>query len=143
MTIASISMSEALLARIDSFADEHGYSGRSEVVREGTRTLLEEFQRREIDGQLHICTVIVIFEYCQLTVQQRLRGIRHENDSTVSATTHAHVGEQYCIELFVLEGSVEEISGFVNTVRSVSDVRAVDYSITSLAEDLPDHSIQS
>jgi len=49
-------MPEALLERIDEFADEHGYSGRSEVVREGTRTLLEEFQERNIDGQKHTCT---------------------------------------------------------------------------------------
>jgi CopG family nickel-responsive transcriptional regulator len=56
MSVVSISMPEALLECIDEFADEHGYSGRSEVVREGTRTLLEEFQERNIDGQKHTCT---------------------------------------------------------------------------------------
>jgi CopG family nickel-responsive transcriptional regulator len=49
MSVVSISIPEALLKRIDEFADDHGYSGRSEVVREGTRTLLEEFQERRID----------------------------------------------------------------------------------------------
>nr|WP_245800662.1 hypothetical protein [Natrinema saccharevitans] len=62
-------MPEALLERIDEFANAHGYSGRSEVVREGTRTLLEEFQGRNIDGQKHMCTVTVVFEYCQPAVQ--------------------------------------------------------------------------
>jgi CopG family nickel-responsive transcriptional regulator len=136
-------MPEALLERIDEFADEHGYSGRSEVVREGTRTLLEEFQGRNIDGQTHVCTVTVVFEYCQPAVQQRLTGVRHEYDAIVSATTHAHVQDQYCMELFVLKGSTEALSGFVNTVRAVPDVRAVDYSITSLGEDLPDQPIES
>ena len=42
MSIVSISMPEALLERIDTFADEHGYSGRSEVFREASRKLLEE-----------------------------------------------------------------------------------------------------
>jgi CopG family nickel-responsive transcriptional regulator len=91
MSVVSISMPEALLERIDEFADEHGYSGRSEVVREGTRTLLEEFQERNIDGQKHMCTVTVVFEYCQPAVQQRLTGVRREYDAIVSATTHAHV----------------------------------------------------
>nr|WP_251330263.1 CopG family ribbon-helix-helix protein [Haloplanus sp. HW8-1] len=136
-------MPEALLERIDEFADEHGYSGRSEVVREGTRTLLEEFQGRTIDGQKHMCTVSVVFEYCQPAVQQRLTGVRHEYDAIVSATTHAHVQDQYCMELYVLEGTTEALSDFVNTVRAVPDVRAVDYSLTSLGEDSIEQRIES
>ena len=143
MSVVSISMPEALLERIDEFADEHGYSGRSEVVREGTRTLLEEFQGRNIDGQKQMCTVSVVFEYCQPAVQQRLTGVRHEYDAIVSATTHAHVQNQYCMELYVLEGTTEALSGFVNTVRAVSDVRAVDYSLTSLGEDSIEQRIES
>jgi len=136
-------MPEALLERIDEFADEHGYSGRSEVVREGTRTLLEEFQGRNIDGQKHMCTVTVVFEYCQPAVQQRLTGVRHEYDAIVSATTHAHVQDQYCMELFVVEGAMEALSGFVNTLRAVPDVRAVDYSLTSLGEESIEQRIES
>ena len=136
-------MPEALLERIDEFADVHGYSGRSEVVREGTRTLLEEFQERNIDGQKHTCTVTVVFEYCQPAVQQRLTGVRHEYDAIVSATTHAHVQDQYCMELFVIEGTTEALSGFVNTVRTVPDVRAVDYSISSFGRNPIDQHIES
>jgi CopG family nickel-responsive transcriptional regulator len=142
MSVVSISMPEALLERIDEFADRHGYSGRSEVVREGTRTLLEEFQGRSVDGQKHMCTVAVVFEYCQPAVQQRLTGVRHEYDGIVSATTHAHVQDQYCMELYVLEGTTEALSGFVNTVRAVPDVRTVDYSISSLGEGPIDHQIE-
>jgi CopG family nickel-responsive transcriptional regulator len=143
MSVVSVSMPESLLERINEFADEHGYSGRSEVVREGTRTLLEEFQERNIDGQKHVCTVTVVFEYCQPAVQQRLTGVRHEYDAIVSATTHAHAQDQYCMELFVLEGTMEALSGFVNTARAVPDVQAVDYSITSLGEGPVDQQIES
>jgi CopG family nickel-responsive transcriptional regulator len=141
MSVVSISMPEAL--RIDEFADEHGYSGRSEVVREGTRTLLEEFQGRTIDGQKQMCTVTVVFEYCQPAVQQRLTGVRHEYDAIVSATTHTHVQDQYCMELYVLEGTTEALSGFVNTVRAVPDVRAVNYSLTPLGEESIEQRIES
>ena len=143
MSVVSISMPETLLKRIDEFADEHGYSGRSEVVREGARTLLEEFQEKNTNGQRHTCTVTVIFEYCQPTVQQRLTGVRHEYDGIVSATTHTHVQEQYCMGLYVLEGVTQELSGFVNTVRAVPDVRAVDYSIPSLNDVPLDRAIES
>ncbi|ERG94070.1 MAG: transcriptional regulator, CopG family protein [Haloquadratum walsbyi J07HQW2] len=78
-----------------------------------------------------MCTVTVVFEYCQPAVQQRLTGVRHEYDAIVSATSHTHVQDQYCMELYVLEGTTEALSGFVNTV---SDIRAVDYSITPISD---------
>lgn len=132
MNVVSISMPEPLVDRIDGFADEHGYSGRSEVLREGARTLLEEFVAEDVAEREYACTVTVFFEFCASTVQQRLSELRHNNDSTVSSTAHAHAGERYCVELFVLEGSLEEISEFVNAARSVPDVLAVDYSLTAL-----------
>jgi len=142
MSVVSISMPEALLERIDTFADEHGYSGRSEVVREGTRTLLEEFQRGDTDSSAYTCTVTAVFDYGQSAVQQQLTGIRHENDGIVSGTTHAHVSDEYCVELFVLRGAIEEIAGFVNTVRAVPDVRTVEYSILPVGVELSEQARQ-
>ena len=136
-------MPEALLERIDEFDEEHGYSGRSEVVREGTRTLFEEFQEQRIEGQKQMCTVTVVFEYCQPAVQERLTGVRHEYDAIVSATTHAHVQDQYCMELYVLQGATEALYGFVNSVRAVPNVQAVDYSIASLGDAHIDQRIKS
>ena len=142
MSIMSISMPEALLDRLDTFADEYGYSGRSEVVREGTRTLLKEFQRGVSDRSNHTCTVTAVFDYGQSAVQQRLTGIRHENDGIVSGTTHAPVSDEYCSELFLLRGDIEEIAGFVNTVRAVPDVRTVEYSILPLGSELSEQAVQ-
>nr|WP_239640275.1 CopG family ribbon-helix-helix protein [Haloferax sp. ATCC BAA-644] len=135
MSVVSISMPEALLDRISEFAEEHEYSGRSEVVREGARMLLEEFDGGARDGGPYVGTVIVVFECRHSTVQQHLAEIRHDNGSAVTATTHTHLGNRYCMELFVLEGSPEALAEFVNSVRVVSDVRAVDYSLTSLGEE--------
>jgi CopG family nickel-responsive transcriptional regulator len=143
MSVVSIMMPEALLNRIDEFAEAHGYNGRSEVVRESTRTLLEEFQEQDLGSQMQMCTVTAVFEYCQPTVQQRLTRIRHVYDAIVSATTHAHVQDQYCMELYVLEGTVETLSGFVNTIRAVPDVQAVDYSITTISGDPVEQRITS
>lgn len=143
MSVVSISMPDTLLERIDEFVVEHGYSGRSEVVRESTRRLLEEFQTSTVSDHPHLCTVSVTFEYDDTAVQHRLTRVRHDHDAIVSATTRAHAGDRYCMELFVLEGTEEAISGFVNSVRGVPDICAVDYSITSLSEDRLNPSIQS
>ncbi|AEH36661.1 CopG family ribbon-helix-helix protein [Halopiger xanaduensis] len=136
MSVVSVSMPETLLDRIDRFASDHGYSGRSEVLREAARGLLEEFDAadRNSDAQSphRTCTVTVVYDYCETAVQRRLTELRHEHDSLVTGTTHAHVDDRYCLEVFVLVGPVDAIGGFVHTVRSVPAVRRVDYSIASL-----------
>ncbi|MDY6780832.1 MAG: nickel-responsive transcriptional regulator NikR, partial [Halobacteria archaeon] len=45
------------------------------------------------------------------------------------------IGESYCMELFVLEGSLEEITDFVGKVRSTSEVLNINYSVHPI-EDL-------
>jgi hypothetical protein len=64
------------------------------------------------------------------------------NDDIVSGTTHAHVSDEYCVELFVLRGTTGEIAGFVNTVRAVPDVWTVEYSMLPLGVELSEQALQ-
>jgi CopG family nickel-responsive transcriptional regulator len=40
------------------------------------------------------------------------------------------VGDHYCMELFVLEGTLEDISTFVGKIRATQDTLSIDYSVT-------------
>jgi CopG family nickel-responsive transcriptional regulator len=56
--------------------------------------------------------------------------LRHDSDDLLVSHVHNHVGDSYCMELFILEGSLEEISGFVGAVRATQDTLSVDYNVT-------------
>ncbi|MFB6157618.1 MAG: nickel-responsive transcriptional regulator NikR [Haloferacaceae archaeon] len=129
MAVVSISMPEDLLERIDSFADEHGYTGRSEVVREAARNLLGEFEDRQLEDRELMAVVTVVFDYATTSVEERMMHLRHEHESLVAANFHGHVGSHHCMELFVLEGRLEAISTFVGKVRATRDTLSVDYSV--------------
>jgi len=134
MTVVSVSMPESLLDRIDEFADEHGYTGRSEVVREAARNLLGEFDDRKLEGRRLIGMVMVLFDYETSNVENRMMQLRHEHDGLVTSNVHNHVGDRYCMELFVLEGTLAEISTFVGKVRATRDTLSVDYSVIPVDE---------
>ncbi len=140
MTVVSVSMPEELLNRIDTFADEHGYTGRSEVVREAARNLLGEFEDKRLEDRELIAIVTVLFNYETTSVEERMMHLRHEHESLVASNFHSHVGNHYCMELFVLEGELAEISTFVGKIRATKDTLTVDYSVmpvddfSSLAE---------
>ncbi|QCJ46184.1 MULTISPECIES: CopG family ribbon-helix-helix protein [Haloprofundus] len=129
MTVVSVSMPEELLARIDAFAEDHGYTGRSEVVREASRNLLGEFEDTRLEDRELMGVVTVVFDYETTSVEERMMHLRHEHESLVASNFHSHVGAHYCMELFVLEGTLEEISTFVGKVRATRDTLSVDYSV--------------
>ncbi|WP_134671559.1 CopG family ribbon-helix-helix protein [Halorussus marinus] len=129
MTVVSISMPDELLERVDGFADEHGYTGRSEVFREAARNLLGEFEDRKLEDRELMGVVTVLFNYENTTVEERMMHLRHEYEGLVASNVHNHVGDHYCMELFTLEGSLEDISTFVGKIRATQDTLTVDYSV--------------
>jgi CopG family nickel-responsive transcriptional regulator len=129
MTVVSVSMPEELLNRIDEFADDHGYTGRSEVIREASRNLLGEFQDRELEDHELMGVITVLFNYETTSVEERMMRLRHEHESIVTSNFHSHVGDRYCMELFILEGDLTGISEFVGKIRATGDILTVDYSV--------------
>jgi CopG family nickel-responsive transcriptional regulator len=129
MTVVSVSMPDELLERIDSFSEEHGYTGRSEVVREAARNLLGEFEDIRLEDRELMGVVTVLFDYQSTDVEHRMMALRHEYDDLVSSNVHNHVGDHFCMELFILEGSLADISTFVGKIRATQDTLSIDYSV--------------
>jgi CopG family nickel-responsive transcriptional regulator len=134
MTVVSVSMPENLLDRIDTFADDHGYTGRSEVVREAARNLLGEFEDARLEERELMGVVTVLFDYETTSVEERMMHLRHEHDELVASNFHSHVGNRYCMELFILDGSLEDISTFVGKIRATQDIVSVDYSVNPVED---------
>lgn len=129
MGVVSISMPDELEERIDEYAEQHGYSGRSEVVREAARNLLGEFEDERLEDRDLMAVVTVLFDYETTSIEERMIHLRHDHESIVVSNFHSHVGDHYCMELFVLEGDLEEISQFVGEVRATQETLTVDYSV--------------
>lgn len=127
-------MPEKLLDRIDTFADDHGYTGRSEVVREAARNLLGEFEDARLEERELMGVVTVLFDYETTSVEERMMHLRHEHDELVASNFHSHVGHRYCMELFILDGSLEDISTFVGKIRATQDIVSVDYSVNPVED---------
>ena len=134
MTVVSVSMPESLLDRIDEFAEEHGYTGRSEIIREASRNLLGEFEDKRLEGRELMGIVTVLFDYDTTAVEEKMMHLRHEHEGLVASNFHSHVGEHRCMELFVLEGDLEEISTFVGKIRATKDTLNIDYSVVPVDE---------
>ena len=132
MTVVSVSMPDELIEQIDAFVDDHGYSGRSEVLREAVRSLLDEFVENELAGRRVMAVVTVLFNHEVTNLEHRMTDLRHEHEEFVASNLHSHVGDGLCMELFILEGDLDDIAGFVEKVRATEDALSVDFSVVPL-----------
>ncbi len=129
MAVVSISMPDSLLERLDRYADEHGFTGRSEVLREASRTLMEEFDDSRLEERDLMGIVTVLFDHETTEVEESLIDLRHEYEDLVASNLHGHVGDHNCMELFVLEGNLDDISEFVGRLRATQDTLLLDHSV--------------
>lgn len=134
MPVVSISMPGDLLSELDAYIDDHGYTGRSEALREGTRELLAEGRGESLDGtDRTVCIVMVLFKQ-DVTVEAALSSLRHEHEGLVTDKLHSHVGD-CCFELYVVEGVPNEIGSFLAKARSVDGIDSVEHSPVAAAAD--------
>ncbi len=131
MPVVSVSMPESLLTELDQFIEDHGYSGRSEAVREGARELITEFDGAGYAGEA-TCVIAARFDH-DSGAEAALSELRHAHEEIVTSSVHSHA-DGACLELFVVEGAVDTISAYVARIRTVDGVDTVEYSVLQPTE---------
>jgi CopG family nickel-responsive transcriptional regulator len=130
MPIVSSSMTERLREDLDTFAEEHGYTGRSEVIREACHSLLEEYQESDYEDRRVLMTVTAVFGYDEPEIERRMMDIRHEFEGSIRSNSHNCLrGNAGCVETFVVEAAYQDVLHFIGTVRGADESVSVEYSV--------------
>jgi CopG family nickel-responsive transcriptional regulator len=130
MPIVSSSMPERLRDDLDTFAEEHGYTGRSEVIREACQSLLEEYQEIDYEDRRVLATVTAVFGYDEPEIERRMMDIRHEFEASIRSNSHNCLeGNAGCVETFVIEAAYDDALRFIGTVRGADESISVEYTV--------------
>jgi CopG family nickel-responsive transcriptional regulator len=115
MPIVSISLNDDLLGEIDRLMKALGFSGRSELVRAGIRSLIsEERERQDILGTLHALLLVIHDEESEQEVTQT----KHTYDELVSTHIHSKVDNNKCLEIFLLRGEADRIKNMTQAFQT-------------------------
>jgi len=118
MSVISVSLPESLLDDVDAFADEAGFSGRSEVVRTALRGLLSEQKRlNELDGVID--AVVMVTHHHDGT--EVVDAVQHAFQDLITTQMHNHLDDA-CIELLVLHGPADKIRDLYERLQASNDI---------------------
>ncbi|RLM83934.1 nickel-responsive transcriptional regulator NikR [Halobellus sp. Atlit-38R] len=123
-------MTERLRDDLDTFAEEHGYTGRSEVIREACQSLLAEYQETDYEDRRVLATVTAVFGYDEPEIECRMMDIRHEFEASIRSNSHNCLeGNAGCVETFVVEAAYDDALQFIGTVRGADESVSVEYTV--------------
>lgn len=104
--IISISLNHEMLTEIDRLQTSLGFSGRSEIIRAGIRTFVqEEKQRQEIEGNRNAILMVVHAD----EFDDQVVGIKHDYEDLIKTHLHNKIDSDRCVELFLLDGDAKRI----------------------------------
>src|SRR3989344_7450979 len=113
--IISISLDDGMLEEILNLEKEMGFSGRSEMVREGMRALLEEKRSRDaLSGDIE-CILIAMHG---AEAEDEITEIKHRHEKIIKTQIHSNLKGGKCLELFVIDGNADKVRKLSNELQS-------------------------
>ncbi|MEJ2281202.1 MAG: CopG family ribbon-helix-helix protein [Candidatus Bathyarchaeota archaeon] len=127
MTIISVSIPEILLERVESSIKEQGFANRSEILRQALRTFINESKNiNELSGEI-TASITIIYE--RKPTKGQISEIHHSFGDIISTFLHAHIDEDYCLEVIVVKGEADTIKKLVNAFRTNELISQIKVSI--------------
>lgn len=130
--MVSISLTFDLLEQIDDLVKKGGYSSRSELLRLAVRESLSQFVLQRLKTGRVIATVTAIYPKELKEINTRLMEIRHEFDEYIHGNMHLHISQDFCLEIYIVEGENLKVLNFVTKIRAVRGIREVRYLMTPI-----------
>lgn len=125
MTVVSITLPGELLKKFDEFMKTRGYYSRSEAFRDAIRSLIGESELAKVETENVAATIMTTCEYARKDVDLRMTEVRHEFDDVVVENVHRHIGEKYCLEVFIAEGNYQRILDLIGRIRGMRGIQQI------------------
>ncbi|MBN2259759.1 MAG: ribbon-helix-helix protein, CopG family [Clostridiales bacterium] len=132
MPIISISVPEKLLQNVETSIKDQGFANRSEIIRQALREFIRESKSlNEIEGNI-TASITIIYKRDASKVQ--ISEIQHSFGNIISTFLHAHIDEEHCLEVIVVNGEAKKIRKLVEAFRTNEQISQLKISILSTAK---------
>ena len=126
MPIISITIPDELMRQFEKFIKDRGYYSRSEAFRDAIRNIISQKEDYIPPSSVIAATIMAITNIENKDVDMKLTEYRDEYDDVVVENIHRHIGKDYCLEIFIAQGSRDRVLEFLARVRGLRKLKHVD-----------------
>lgn len=114
MAVISVSVPRHALDELDRIVSEGGYKSRSDAVKYSIGLISKELEKTQ-DPDKRINGVLVLIH--EERHEHAFSKARHDFEDLIKTSIHNQLGNEKCLELFILEGKYEEVANLMRACR--------------------------
>jgi CopG family transcriptional regulator, nickel-responsive regulator len=117
----TISLDDSIAAAIDSHMERHGYSNRSEAIRDLVRDGLVRSDVDEFTGC--VAALSYVYKYDQREIIERLSRVKHDHHDLGISSMRTWLDHRHCMEVTFVHGRADAVRKFTDRVLAERGVR--------------------
>ena len=119
MPIISVSIDAETLSELSAIEKSLGFSGRSEAMRAGVRSLIAENNSAEkLSGKVKAVLLLVHDEKSESSATE----LKHSFEDVIGTQIHSHLKGEKCLEVFILDGDAGRIRGLFRQAQATKKI---------------------
>ncbi|MCW5204788.1 nickel-responsive transcriptional regulator NikR, partial [Desulfobulbus sp. N2] len=118
----------------DDYITIHGYSNRSEAIRDLIRKKLVNEQWQQ-DSEV-VGVVTLVYDHHQAQLQERITDLQHSYYRLITSTTHVHMDHHNCLEVTIVKGNAFTVQELAEKMIALRGVKSGNLTMSSTGDDL-------
>lgn len=126
----TLAIERDLLEKFEAWMTRHGYTNRSEAVRDLVRSALVEAEWADPDAPV-AAVLSILFDHSASMLAQQLTTLQHEDHHAILCSQHVHLDHRKCLEVILMRGRADQLRRVADAIISTRGVRAGKLSMLS------------
>jgi CopG family transcriptional regulator, nickel-responsive regulator len=119
----ALSIDQDLLAKFDVWMANHGYTNRSEAVRDLIRAALVEAEWTDPQAKV-VASLSIIYDHAAHTLAQEITQLQHEDFHSILCSQHVHLDHNRCLEVILMQGTAAQLRRLADAIIATRGVQA-------------------
>jgi len=130
LTRTALAIDKDLLASFDGWMGAHGYTNRSEAMRDLIRSVLVAEEWKDPAAEV-VAVLSIIYDHARRELAQQLTHRQHADHQAIVCSQHVHLDHHDCLEAIILRGPARQLRRVADAIISTHGVRAGKLTLLS------------
>ena len=126
----TLAIEKDLLEKFGTWMGQHGYTNRSEAVRDLIRAALVEEEWSDPNAPV-AAVLSILYDHSASMLAQHLTNLQHEDHHAILCSQHVHLDHRRCLEVILMRGRASQLRRVADAIVSTRGVRAGKLSLLS------------
>ena len=130
LTRTALAIDAELLEKFDQWMASHGYTNRSEAVRDLIRSALTEAEWANPTAKV-VAVLSVVFDHAARDLAQEVTEIQHKDHHAILCSQHVHLDHHNCLEVILMRGTSRQLRRVADSIVATRGVKAGKLTLLS------------